>query len=176
MALRLDDKKAIVAEVAEVASTAISAVAADYRGLTVTEMNELRSKARDSKVYLRVVRNTLAKRAFEGTDFACMNEALTGSLMLAFSEEAPGAAARLFRDFAKGHDKLEVKALSLEGKLLGADQLKSIADLPTLEEAISMLMSVMQAPVSKFVRTLAEPHTKLVRTVDAVRSQKEQAA
>jgi large subunit ribosomal protein L10 len=175
MALALNDKKAIVAEVASVASEALSAAAADYRGLTVAEMTELRSKAREAKVSLRVVRNTLAKRAFADTDFACMNEALTGPLMLAFSLESPGAAARLFRDFAKDHDKLEVKALSLEGKLMGSEQLDAVADLPNYEEALSMLMSVMQAPISKFVRTLAEPNTKLVRTIDAVREQKEAA-
>lgn len=176
MALGLEDKKAIVAEVNEVASSALSAAAAYYRGLTVTEMNELRSKAREAKVYLRVVRNTLAKRAFADTEFACMGEALTGPLLLAFSMESPGAAARLYRDFAKEHEKLEVSALALEGKLLGADQLKTVAELPTKDEAIAMLMSVMQASISKFVRTLAEPHTKMVRTIDAVRVQKEQAA
>ena len=105
-----------------------------------------------------------------------MNEALTGPLVLALSEESPGAAARLFRDFSKEHNKLEVKALSLEGKLLGAEQLAAVADLPTKDEAIAMLLSVMQAPIAKFVRTLAEPHTKLVRTIAAVKDSKEKAA
>ncbi|OGT30600.1 MAG: 50S ribosomal protein L10 [Gammaproteobacteria bacterium RIFCSPHIGHO2_12_FULL_35_23] len=176
MALRLEDKKAIVAQVAQVANNALSAAAAHYRGLTVTEMNELRSKAREAKVYLRVIRNTLARRAFENTDFACMSEVLTGPLLLAFSLESPGAAARLFRDFAKEHEKLEVRALSLEGKLLGADQLKAVASLPTKEEALAMLLSVMKAPISKFVRTLVEPQSKLVRTIAAVRESKEKAA
>lgn len=176
MALNLEDKKAIVAEVSAVAANALSAVAAEYRGLTVSAMNELRSKARESNVYLRVVRNTLAVRAFEGTRFACMEDALVGPLVLALSKEEPGAAARLMKDFAKKNDKLIVKAVSLDGQLLGAEHLDAVAKLPTRDEAISMLMSVMKAPIGKFVRTLAEPHTKLVRTVAAVQVQKEQAA
>ena len=111
MALNIDQKKAIVAEVAEVAGQALSAVAADYRGLSVTEMNDLRARARNSGVYLRVVRNTLARRAVEGTEFECMQDALLGPLVLAFSQEEPGAAARLIRDYVKENDKLEVKLL-----------------------------------------------------------------
>jgi large subunit ribosomal protein L10 len=175
VALNIEQKKAIVEEVAEVASQALSAVAADYRGLTVAEMNELRAKAREMGVYLRVVRNTLAKRAIEGTEFACLNEALVGSLVLAFSRKEPGAAARLIRDFIKDHEMLEVKALAISGQLLSANELKTIAQLPSYDEAIAMLMSVMKAPTSKFVRTLAEPHAKLVRTVAAVRDQKQVA-
>ena len=176
MALKLEDKQAIIADVAEVAKTAISAVAANYRGLTVSEMNELRSKARASNVHLQVVKNTLARIAFADTEFSCMNEALVGPLVLAFSKEEPSAAARLISDFAKGHKTLEVQALSIEGKLLPASDLKALATLPTRDEAISMLMSVMLAPITKCVRTLAEPHVQLVRTMAAVRDQKEQAA
>jgi large subunit ribosomal protein L10 len=175
MALRLEDKKAIVAEVAEVAKSAYSAVAAEYRGLSVAEMTELRSKAREGGVYLRVVRNTLARRAVENTDFACMQDNLVGPLVLAFSREEPGAAARVIKDFAKDHKKLEVKAVSVSGKLLPASELETLAKMPTYDQAISILMSVMKAPISKFVRTLAEPHAKLVRTVAAVRDQKEAA-
>lgn len=175
MALKLEDKKVIVAEVAEVAKSAYSAVAAEYRGLSVAEMTELRSKAREGGVYLRVVRNTLARRAVEGTDFACMQDILVGPLVLAFSREEPGAAARVIKDFAKDHKKLEVKAVSISGKLLPASELEALAKMPTYEQAISTLMSVMKAPISKFVRTLAEPHAKLVRTVAAVREQKEAA-
>lgn len=175
MALRIEDKKAIVAEVNAKTAGALSAVIANYQGLTVLEMTELRAKAREAKVYLRVVRNTLAKRAFENTHFECMSEALTGPLVLAFSYEEPGAAARVFRDFIKQHDALEVTALSLEGKLLPGSELKAIASLPSRDEAISMLMSVMKAPISKFVRTVAEPHAQLVRIVKAVADQKEAA-
>ena len=175
MALRLEDKKAIVAEVAEVAASAYSAVAAEYRGLSVAEMTDLRSKAREGGVYLKVVRNTLARRAVEDTDFACMQDIFVGPLVLAFSQEDPGAAARVVKDFAKDHNKLIVKAVSVSGKLLPAEDLDKLAKMPTYDQAISMLMSVMQAPISKFVRTLAEPHAKLTRTVAAVRDQKQAA-
>jgi len=175
MALKLEDKKTIVAEVAEVAASAYSAVAAEYRGLTVEEMTDLRRKARDKGVYLRVVRNTLARRAMADTDFSCMQDILVGPLLLAFSQEDPGSAARVIADFAKEHKKLVAKGVSISGKLLPASELDKVAKMPTYEEAVSMLMSVMQAPISKFVRTLAEPHAKLVRTVAAVREQKEAA-
>lgn len=171
--LKIDDKKSIVAEVAEYAKVATSVVAANYAGLTVKQITDLRDSARKNGVRMRVVRNTLARRAFEGTQFACMDSALVGPLVLAFSNEDPGAAARLFRDFAKKFEKLQVKALSVDGQLLPASDLGRLANLPTRNEAISMLMSVMQAPITKFVRTLAEPHAKLVRTFAALRDQKE---
>lgn len=175
MALRLADKKAIVAEVADVASEAISVVVAYYRGLSVAEMTELRKQARDSNVYLRVVRNTLAKRALENTDFECIKDELLGPVVLAFSKEEPSAAARLIRDFAKEHDKLEVRALSIGGALLAANKLDDVAKLPTYDEAISKLMSAMQAPITKFAQTLNGVPSKLVRTVVAVKDQKEAA-
>ncbi len=176
MVLKLEDKKAIVAEVAEVASTALSAVAADYRGLTVGDMNKLRDKARKSGVYVRVVRNTLARRAVAGTEFECLKDGLTGSLILGFSKAEPGAAARLFRDFSKGNDKCKVQLLAIGGKAFGADQLEAIATLPTRDEGIAILMRVMKQPVEKFVRTLAEPQAQFVRTVAAVRDQKQAQA
>ena len=144
----------------------------NYRGLTVAQMTELRKSAREAGVYMRVVRNTLARRAFEGTKFACMDPALVGPLVLAFSKDEPGAAARLVKDFAKKFEKLEVKALSIDGKLLPATDLNTLASLPTRDEAIARLMSVMLAPITKFVRTLVEPHSKLVRAIAAVRDQK----
>jgi len=173
MALNFEQKQVIVSEVAEVAKKALSVVAADYRGLTVGEMNELRSKARATNVYVRVVQNRLAKRALEGTDFACINEQMVGPLMLAFSEAEPGAAARLIRDFRKTHDNLEVKMLSIGGKAMDASQLEALAKLPTRDEAIATLMRVMKAPIEKFVRTMAEPPAKLVRTFAAVRDSKQ---
>ena len=172
MALSFEEKKAIVADVAEIAANAHSAVAAEYIGLSSTDMTELRAKARSGGVYLRVVKNTLARRAIEGTDFECMQDALTGPMILAFSQEDPGSAARVLKDFAKGNDKLVVKVLSVSGQLLAASELDRLASLPTKEQAISMLMSVMQAPVAKFVRTLNEVPGKLVRTVAAVRDAK----
>lgn len=172
MALTLEDKKAIVAEVNDVACRALSVVAADYRGLTVTEMTDLRSKARESGVYLRVVRNTLSKIALKDTDFECLSDELKGPLFLAFSEEAPGAAARLLKEFGKGNDKLQVRHISLNGKLLDASSLEAVASLPTKDEAIAKLCYVMKAPVEKLARTLKETHGKLVRTVAAVAEQK----
>ncbi len=172
MALTLEEKKAVVAEVSDVAKGAFSAVAAEYRGLTVEELTNLRSKAREDNVYLRVVKNTLARRALEDTDFACMSDRLTGPLILAFSQEDPGAAARVTKNFSKDHEKFEVTMLSVGGELLEASEIDKLASLPTRDQAISMLMSVMQAPIGKFVRTLNEVPGKLVRTVDAVRGSK----
>ena len=175
MALNLEQKKTIVEEVTKVASKALSAVAADYCGLTVSEMNELRLRAREAGVCLRVVRNTLAKRALQGTSFSCLDEILVGPLVLAFSQDEPGAAARVIRDFMKEHEKLEVKALSINGQLLFAKDLDMVAKLPSRDEALSMLMAVMKQPITKFVRTLAEPQAKLARTLAAVRDKKQAA-
>jgi large subunit ribosomal protein L10 len=176
VAIALEDKKAIVAEVNETATSALSLVIADARGVSVDGMTALRREARDNKVTLRVVRNTLAKRAFEGTEYECVSDALVGPSLFGFSMEDPGAAARLFKDFAKTNNKFEVKVLAVSGQMLGAEQLDVLAKLPTREEALSMLMSVMQAPVTKLARTMNEVPGKLVRTLAAVREQKEQAA
>lgn len=172
MALNLEQKKSIVSEITEVAKTAYAAIAADYNGLTSTQMTELREKARDGSVYLRVVKNTLARRAFEGTDFECMNEALVGPMVLVFSMEDPGSAARVLKEFAKDNDKLEVKLIALSGQLLPASDLERLASMPTKDQAISMLMSVMKAPVEKLAKTLKEVPGKLVRTVAAIKDQK----
>jgi large subunit ribosomal protein L10 len=176
VALNLEQKKAVVAEVAAVAAEAHSAIAAEYIGISVEAMTALRAKARDNNVYLRVVKNTLARRALEGTNFECMGDALVGPLVLAFSQEDPGAAARVISDFAKGNDKLVVKLVSIGGKLLAAGDIKRLADMPTKEQAISMLMSVMNAPITKLARTMNEVPGKLVRTVAAIRDQKKDAA
>lgn len=175
MALKIDDKKIIVEEVAAIAAEAHSAIAAEYRGLTVTEMTALRKTARETGVYMRVVKNTLARRALEGTEFECMQDGLSGPLLLAFSMEDPGSAARVISDFTKEHDQLVTKLVSIGGQLYEASELKRLASLPNRDQAISMLMAVMKAPVEKFVRTLAEPHAKLVRTVAAVKDQKQAA-
>ncbi len=156
MALNLDGKKAVVEEVAEFAAKAHSAVAAEYRGLTVTELTELRKTARETGVYLRVVKNTLAKRAIAGTEFECMQDGLVGPLLLAFSMEDPGSAARLISNFAKTHDKLITKIVAIGGQAYGASELNRLASLPTRNQGIGLLMSVMKAPVEKLVRTLAE--------------------
>lgn len=172
MTLNLAGKKAIVEEVTSVASKAISAVVADYRGLTVNQMTQLRADARKAGVYLRVVRNTLTRRAFEKTEFSCLSDLLVGPLFVALSLDSPGDAARLLKGYVKSYDKLEIKALSVGGKVYGVEQLDAVASLPTKDEAIAKLMFVMKAPVEKFVRTLAAPHTKLVRTVVAIKDTK----
>lgn len=165
MAIGLEDKKAIVAEVNEAATSALSAVVADSRGVSVTDMTALRKEAREAGVYVRVVRNTLAKRAVEGTDYACLQDSFSGPSIIAFSTEHPGAGARLFKNFAKSNDKFEVKALAFEGNLMDASQIDVLASLPTYDEAIAKLMSVMQGATSKLARTFA-----------AIRDQKEQEA
>lgn len=176
MPISLEQKKAMVAEVAEVAKQAHSAVAADYRGLTVAQMTQLRVQARNAGVYVKVVRNTLASRALEGTSFECMREGLEGPLVLAFSQEEPGASARVMGDFAKSNDKLVVRMVAFNGRLLDPAEIGRLATLPTREEALAMLLGVMKAPISRLARTVQEPYAKLVRTVAAVRDRKQQTA
>ena len=167
MALRLEDKKAFVKEVSAVAGESLSAVVAEYRGLSVAEMTELRKEARGADVYLRVVKNTLARRAFKGTDFECLEDSLKGPVLLAFAKDDPGAAATVIKDFAKEHEALQAVSLSLGGQLLPASDLAKLAELPTLDQARAMLLGVMIAPMSKLVRTLAEPPAMLARTLSA---------
>ena len=173
MSLTLKAKKAVVDEVSVIAASAHSAVAAEYSGLTVEEMTDLRVQARKGGVYLRVVKNTLARRAIEGTEFECMKDGLIGPLILAFSEEDPGSAARVIDGFAKKNNKLVVKLVAIGGKLLAPSDIKTVASLPTKDEAIAQLMSVMIGPVGKLARTLNEVPSKLVRTVAAIKDQKE---
>ena len=167
MALRLADKQALVAEVNEVAKTAHSAVAAEYRGLSVAQMTEFRAKARAEGVYVRVAKNTLARRAIEGTEFECLGEALRGPLVLAFSREDPGAAARLVKDFAKEHELLVTRAVAVGGSLYGAEDLDRLASLPNLDQARAMLLGVLNAPGGQLARTLAEAPSMLARVLNA---------
>jgi large subunit ribosomal protein L10 len=165
MALNLQDKQAIVAEVSEAAKGALSAVIADSRGVTVDKMTELRKLGREAGVYMRVVRNTLMRRVVEGTPFECLKDAFVGPTLVAFSNEHPGAAARIFKAFAKENPNFEVKAAAFEGELISAANIDRLATLPTYEEAIARLMSAMkEASAGKLVRTLA-----------ALRDQKEAA-
>ncbi len=176
MALGIEGKKVIVEEVNQVVSKALSAVTAEYHGLSVEQMTALREKAREANVYLKVIRNTLAKRAIEDTEFACMADALVGPVICAFSLEEPGSAARLVRDFAKENEALKTTAVAIGGKLHGAEQLDAVAKLPTKEEAIASLMNVMNGPVTKLARTLNEFPSRAVRVIAAVRDQKKEAA
>lgn len=162
MALLIDDKKAIVAEVAEVAKKAHSAVVVDSRGTQAAKMSALRKLCRDNKVYARVVRNTLLKRAVEGTEFSDLDETFSGPTLIAFSMEHPGAAARLFKEFAKKNDKFVIKSASFEGKLIPAESIDVLATLPTYEEAIAKLMATMkEAAAGKLTRTMAAYGDKL---------------
>lgn len=165
MALKLDDKKLIVDEVSALVAESVSMVVAEYRGLTVDQMTELRGKARESNSAVRVVKNTLARRAIAGTTFEDMTEDLVGPVVLIFSKEELSAAARISKDFAKANKALVVKSVSIGSGRLGADQLDAIASLPTYEEAIAKLMYVMKAPVEK-----------LARTFTALKEAKEEAA
>ena len=161
MALGLEDKKAIVAEVQEAAEGALSAVIADSRGVTVGAMTALRKEAREAGVWMKVVRNTLARRAVEGTQYECLTDTLVGPTLIAFSKEHPGAAARIFKKFAKENDKFELKGGAFDGNVVSVDML---ATLPTYDEAIAKLMSVMKEASAG----------KLVRTIAAVKAQKEE--
>jgi large subunit ribosomal protein L10 len=172
MPLNLEDKKALVAEVNAVAAKAHSVVGAENRGLTVAQMTELRAKARAQGVYMRVVKNTLARKAIVGTPYECIGKALKGPLVLAFSKDEPGAAARVVKSFAKDHDKLVTTLVSLGGQLFGAREIDKVASLPTREQALAQLLGVLKAPIAKLARTLAEPHAKLVRTIAAIRDLK----
>ena len=176
MALNLESKKVIVDQVGTTASNALSLVIADARGVNVTDMTILREKAREKNIEIRVVRNTLAKLAFKGTDFECVSEVLTGPSLFGFSMEDPGAAARLFKEFAKDNDKFEVKALSISGQLLDNGKIDVLAKLPTLEQALGQLACVTLAPITKLVRTFNEVPTKVTRVVGAVRDKKQEAA
>jgi len=176
MALKLEDKKVVVAEVNAVAAKALSVVGAENRGLTVTQMTSLRAKARKEGVYVRIVKNTLARKALAGTAFECIAPALKGPIVLAFSQDDPGAAARIVKAFAKDNDKLVTTLVSLGGTLLAAKDLDRVASLPTRAQALSQLLGVLKAPIAKFVSTLAAPNVKLVRTLVAVADAKKGGA
>jgi large subunit ribosomal protein L10 len=154
MALNLSQKQEVVAELAEIAGKAHSLVAAEYAGITVGQMTSMRKKARESGVYLRVVKNTLAARAVAGTEFECVKDALVGPLLYAFSTEEPGAAGRLIKEFAKGNDKLQAKVVSMGGKLMPGSDLEKLASLPTREQALAMLARVLAEPASMIARAI----------------------
>ena len=175
MALNLTQKQEVVAELAEVAGKAHSLVAAEYAGVTVSQMTDMRKKAREQGVFLKVAKNTLVSRAVDNTDYAVIKDELTGPLLYAFSQEDPGAAGRLIKEFAKGNDKLKSRLVSLGGQMYPGTHVDVLASLPTRDQALAMLMGVMQAPITRLVRTLAEPAAMAARAVAAVRDQKQAA-
>jgi len=176
VALRLEDKQAIVADVNETAQSALSLVVADARGVDVSSITALRKQAREENVDLRVIKNTLARRAFVGTEYECTAEALVGPSLFGFSMEDPGAAARLFKDFAKDNEAFEIKALAVAGQMMGPEKIDVLAKLPTRDQALAQLASVMIAPVTKLVRTLNEVPSQITRVVAAVGESKKDAA
>ena len=176
MALTRTEKEKIVAEVAAAAARARVLVAAEYRGLDMAELSDLRRRARDCGVRVRVVKNRLARRAFAGTGLECAGEDLRGPLLFGFAEEEPGAAARLFRDFGKEHERLELRFGVVDGALLDRAGLGRLASMPSREQALAMLLAAMRAPIEKLVRTQAEIPARLARTLAAVRRQREAAA
>ena len=175
MALKLEDKKRIVEEVHALAEQAYSIVAAEYRGLTVEQMTQLRRQAREANVVVRVIKNTLVRRALKETQFEDMGDKLTGPLVFVFSMEDPGSAARIVKNFRKEVKGLEPKVLSIGNGAMDGSQLDAVASLPTYDEAVSKLLYVIKAPVEKLARTLNEIPGKLVRTVAAIKDAKEAA-
>lgn len=169
---RLEEKKLVVDELKKVADEALSAVVVDYRGTNVPDLTLLRKDASSSSVYLRVIKNTLAKRALEGTKFDSINEILIGPSLFAFSLDDFKSAAKLVKDFSKSHESFSVKGLSVGEGLLDASELDRLASLPSKEEAISMLMSVLQSPIQKFAGGLLGLPSNFVRTLDAVKETK----
>ena len=175
MPMRIDDKKVAVEELNEIANKAVSAVAADYHGTSVFELTKLREEARNSSVHLKVIRNTLAKRALTDTKFSCFDELLVGPTILAFSLDDPASAAKLANNFNKVNSNFKVKGLSMGDTLLELSRLSDIANLPTKEEAIAQLAGLLNAPLVKLVSLINEIPTKLTRTLEAVKQQKQQA-
>ena len=167
MALKLEDKKLFVREVNAVAGDSITAVAAEYRGLSVADMTELRVEARNAGVYLRVVKNTLARLAIEGTEFECLKDSLKGPILLAFAKEDPGAAARVIKNFAKEHEALKAISMVLDGELLPASDLSKLAGLPTQDQARALFLALLVTPMMQLARTLNEPSAMLARIMSA---------
>ena len=165
---RLDNKKVLVEDLNKIAQEAFSVIAVDYRGTNVPELTSLRKEAKNQSVHLKVIKNTLAKRALENTKFDSLNDILTGPTLLAFSMDDFQSAAKLIKDFASNEESFEVKGLSIGEGFLEPNELKALASLPSKEEAISMLLGLMQAPLNKLAGTLNEVPSQLVRTINAV--------
>ena len=172
MALNLAQKKEVVAELANVAAKAHSLVAAEYAGITVAQLTELRKKAREAGVFLKVAKNTLVRRAVEGTDYVSAADQLVGPLMYAFSVDDPGAAGRLIKEFAKGNDKLKAKLVAIGGRIYPGSHVDVLASLPTREQALAMLAGVLAQPATMLARVLAEPASQMARAIGAVGDKK----
>jgi len=174
MALNLSQKEEVVAELANVAKSALSLVAAEYAGLTVGQLTDLRKKARANGVFVKVAKNTLVSRAVEGTDYQCVQDALTGPLLYAFSKEDPGAAGRLVKEFAKANEKFKPRLVSIGGKAYPGTHVDVLASLPTRNQALSMLLSVMVQPATMLVRVLSEHASQIARVTQRVAESKQE--
>ena len=174
MSLNLDQKKQVVEDVSAVVGNAQATVIAEYRGMTVEQMKVLRREAYDNNVYVKVVKNTLLKRAVKDTEHSCLDDLLVGPLAFAASED-PVAVAKVLNKYAKEYDALEIKAGSMAGNVLSEGEIKALAQLPSRDELLAKLMGTMQAPVAKFVQTLNEVPTKFARGLAAVRDAKDAA-
>ena len=175
MSLNIEGKKEVVAEVSERLKKAQSVVLAEYRGLPVEDITVLRSQARASGVYLRVLKNTLARRAVKGTPFEKLADHMVGPLAYGISDD-PVAAAKVLHTYAKTNEKLVIKGGAMAGQVMSAKEVGQLATMPSREELLAKLLGTMQAPIAKFVQTLNEVPGKFVRTLAAVRDQKEKAA
>jgi large subunit ribosomal protein L10 len=175
LGLNLEQKQAVVAEVAAQLANAQAVIVAEYRGLDVARVTQLRAKARKSGVYLRVLKNTLARRAVKGTPFESLSDQMVGPLMYGISPD-PVAGAKVIADFAKENELFVIKGGAMPNTRMSDKDVKALAMLPSREELLAKLMGTMQAPVAKLVRTLNEVPGKFVRTLAAYRDQKEKAA
>ncbi len=176
MPLRIEQKKAVVEELNSMASSSVSAAIAEYKGLNVAEITELRTKARESGVYLKVVKNSLSKQALTGTDFECLTQALQGPIMIALSADDLASPARLFKDFGKDYEHLKTVGLAIDGDAYPSSDLDRIARLPTRDEAYSIIAGLMKAPIEKALRTLNEIPIKLARLILAVKENQEEVS
>ena len=176
MPLRIEQKKAVVEELNSMASTSVSAAIAEYRGLNVAEITELRTKARESSVYLKVVKNSLSKKALADTNFECLTKALQGPIIIAFSADDLASPARLFKDFGKDYKHLKTVSLAIDGNVFPSSELNRIAKLPTRNEAYSTIVGLMKAPIEKALRTLNEIPVKFTRLILAVKENKEEVS
>jgi large subunit ribosomal protein L10 len=174
MALNLSQKEEVVAELAQVAKGALSLVAAEYAGLTVSQLTDLRKKARANGVFVKVAKNTLVARAVEGTDYQCVQDALSGPLLYAFSKDDPGAAGRLVKEFAKAHEKFKPRLVAIGGKAYPGTHVDVLASLPTREQALSMLLNVLVQPATMLVRVLSEPASQIARVTQRVAESKQE--
>ena len=176
MPLRIEQKKAVVEELNSMASSSVSAAIAEYKGLNVAEITELRTKARESGVYLKVVKNSLSKQALTGTDFECLTQALQGPIMIALSADDLASPARLFKDFGKDYEHLKTVGLAIDGDACPSSDLDRIARLPTRDEAYSIIAGLMKAPIEKALRTLNEVPIKLARLILAIKENQEEVS